>query len=185
MVYFIRAVDSEFVKIGTAQDPDKRLRELQTGCPFALVVEGRLPGGVDAERMVHAKLDKHRFRGEWFVLSETDVQELLASGVPDPGPPPSKPGLHPQRGQVLYNHVYSYACLTMPELLASGSGLCKDWELRISAMSHSIIGGWDECVAAEVGRIGLLQQTYEDDLRKWTAQKEAYEVWVAHMENSP
>jgi hypothetical protein len=44
-VYIIRAVDTNFVKVGFTQgDPRKRLRELQTGCPLRLEVEAAMPG---------------------------------------------------------------------------------------------------------------------------------------------
>lgn len=52
MVYFIS--DSNYVKIGKADDINKRLRELQTGNPNKLVVINELEGGYELENKLHA-----------------------------------------------------------------------------------------------------------------------------------
>jgi hypothetical protein len=57
------------VKVGIAEDVEKRCRELQTGSPHRLRVVGcECPTG-DArqiERRCHARLAAHRLSGEWF-----------------------------------------------------------------------------------------------------------------------
>lgn len=52
-VYLIGEEDGGAVKIGTAVDPIKRLRTMQTGNPRRLRVEWVLAGDRDLERMLH------------------------------------------------------------------------------------------------------------------------------------
>ena len=68
-VYLIRAED--YVKIGYARDPDKRLAELQTGNPKRLKMMFRIPAtskrhAADLESMLHEACAEHRRQGEWF-----------------------------------------------------------------------------------------------------------------------
>ena len=75
-VYFIHAPESGVVKIGSAADPEKRLRELQTGCPTPLRLIGRSACPSDtAEKELHQKFTADRVRGEWF--REGPVIEML------------------------------------------------------------------------------------------------------------
>ena len=53
-VYFIAEPDPGYVKIGTAVDPVKRLRELQTGNPRRLRIERVIYGNAEHERVLHA-----------------------------------------------------------------------------------------------------------------------------------
>lgn len=65
-LYFIEAVETEFIKIGRSADPDRRLAQLATGSPNQLRIIGRLGGGADVERDLHEQFDDLRERGEWF-----------------------------------------------------------------------------------------------------------------------
>jgi len=67
-VYFIEASESGFLKIGWAKDPVKRLRELQTGCPYELTILGQCPGSLEDEAAFHRTYADLRVRGEWFRL---------------------------------------------------------------------------------------------------------------------
>ena len=58
-------------KIGLSDDPDRRLRELQTGCPFPLTIRYRLgfecrKEAAFVEKWLHQKLSGQRGIGEWF-----------------------------------------------------------------------------------------------------------------------
>lgn len=70
-IYVIAAEEIAHVKIGIAIDPDKRLRQLQTGSPFRLHV-ARLWGPMPRERAVMLEARAHyilagcRATGEWF-----------------------------------------------------------------------------------------------------------------------
>lgn len=69
-VYFIRA--GNYIKIGYADDPRKRLKELQTGNPNKLELLGSIPGDVSREKEVHHIFSDFRVNGEWFELT-TDI----------------------------------------------------------------------------------------------------------------
>jgi hypothetical protein len=63
-VYFIRAGD--YIKIGVASDPHRRLREHQTSSPQKLELVGVIEGGRELERALHAMFSDAHVNGEWF-----------------------------------------------------------------------------------------------------------------------
>jgi len=68
MVYFIQQGENGPIKIGTANDPKKRLKELQTGNPSRLYLLGMVRGSTEREHHLHKRLTEHQTRekGEWF-----------------------------------------------------------------------------------------------------------------------
>ena len=59
------------VKIGyTKKDPLRRMADLQTGCPFEMIMLGYVFGVIDRERELHDVLRDYRCCGEWFEYSE-------------------------------------------------------------------------------------------------------------------
>lgn len=77
-VYFIEAVSLGRVKIGRAQDPQRRLRELQTGSSVQLVLRRAIetPDPVLLERDLHARFASARSSGEWFRYTADVAQEI-------------------------------------------------------------------------------------------------------------
>lgn len=69
-VYFIRAGDDGPVKIGVAQDPDRRLREMQIGSPVLLTIIRVTEGHHDTEKWLHRHFAAQRQRGEWFTYCD-------------------------------------------------------------------------------------------------------------------
>ncbi len=65
-VYVIGPPGSGRVKIGTSLNPQKRLKELQTGNPDRLEVLWAAPGGRDLESALHRTFSAYRIEGEWF-----------------------------------------------------------------------------------------------------------------------
>jgi len=63
-IYFILA--GEFVKIGIAKNPKKRLRDLQTANPVKLNLLYTIPGDETLEKTLHLIFDEYRESGEWF-----------------------------------------------------------------------------------------------------------------------
>jgi hypothetical protein len=68
-VYFIKA--GQKLKIGKAKDPELRMAELQTGCPFEMRLMGTLKCKSDmhshtVEQRLHRLFRREHFRGEWF-----------------------------------------------------------------------------------------------------------------------
>jgi len=69
MIYFIQAGENGPIKIGKSDDPDRRLKDLQTAHYEELRilwVEHEDPGPVDQEKGYHAFYESDHIRGEWF-----------------------------------------------------------------------------------------------------------------------
>lgn len=77
-LYIIQSRVTGAVKIGRSDDPDRRLRQLQTGCPYTLRTILVVDGGGRHERRVHHAMERHRTRhtagGEWF--AETGLGDI-------------------------------------------------------------------------------------------------------------
>jgi hypothetical protein len=75
-VYFIEGAGK--VKIGTAHDPQERLKTLQTGSPVPLVLLARMRGGPILEATLHRHFQSARSHGEWYYLTD-DLKEYIRS----------------------------------------------------------------------------------------------------------
>lgn len=64
-VYFISAKSGP-IKIGKSDDPESRIRSLQTGHYEPLLLIGCVRGGEPLEREFHRIFAAHRLNGEWF-----------------------------------------------------------------------------------------------------------------------
>lgn len=56
------------VKVGYAQNPETRVRELQTGSPHELRLLAHWPAPRALEGWVHSELSRFHIRGEWFAI---------------------------------------------------------------------------------------------------------------------
>ena len=70
-VYMIKA--DQFVKVGVAKNPEKRLEQMQTGSPYELEIIALLPFitrsmAFEYENHLHRRLRRFHFRGEWFSI---------------------------------------------------------------------------------------------------------------------
>lgn len=66
-VYFARC--GEFIKIGTAANPESRLQSFRVGCPYPIELVGKMPASPDVEAKLHARMRPLHHRGEWFQAS--------------------------------------------------------------------------------------------------------------------
>jgi hypothetical protein len=82
LIYAIRAVGTDFIKFGKANDPVQRLAGLQTSNPFELKLVACAEWPDKEESYIHMYLDDFRHRGEWFVCDKaTDkIVGLLRDG---------------------------------------------------------------------------------------------------------
>lgn len=78
-LYFIGA-DEGPVKIGVAQHPEKRLRQLQTAYPFPLKLLAVVKGAAPQEPEYHGRFAAHRLRGEWFERCPEILAEIERLG---------------------------------------------------------------------------------------------------------
>lgn len=68
-------------KIGTANDPEKRLRDLQAASPVPLRLVAVGPGGRPREAALHIQFERCRLHGEWFRLGkQVDYAAALVRG---------------------------------------------------------------------------------------------------------
>lgn len=66
MSYVYAITDGTYIKIGVAQKPPTRLKQLSTGSAKRLVILGWFDGGFTKEAELHKRFNKVRDNGEWF-----------------------------------------------------------------------------------------------------------------------
>lgn len=77
-VYIIRA--NGLYKIGSTQDLNRRLMQLRTACPFLERVQTITCYAYrETEKELHRLFARERVAGEWFVLSENDLDVIAAT----------------------------------------------------------------------------------------------------------
>ena len=80
-VYILKA--GEFYKIGlTSNTIDKRIKELQTGCPYEIKEIFKTSSltkkeAFELERFLHKKFKRFHSYGEWFKLNNNKLKELV------------------------------------------------------------------------------------------------------------
>lgn len=80
LVYVFRAVGTSRYKLGVTTNLRERLRAVQTGCPYRVVVVGTCPGERSLEAALHSRFAAHRRQGEWFMLPQSwreDARDLV------------------------------------------------------------------------------------------------------------
>ena len=76
-IYFIQCGKNGPIKIGyTIKNPKERMAELQTACPYKLVLLWIYKGSDYTEASIHEELKHERIRGEWFRPGE-DVLSFI------------------------------------------------------------------------------------------------------------
>lgn len=81
MIYFVQSIKGGPVKIGWANNVERRLQELQTGSPVPLQLLGTMRGKASAEFELHRQFNEERSHGEWFVLSPRLEAFLIENDV--------------------------------------------------------------------------------------------------------
>jgi len=66
MIYFLQPAGQTHIKIGYTKDLKRRINELQTSCPYKLVLLGMIEGDISIEQHIHKHLQHYRLGGEWF-----------------------------------------------------------------------------------------------------------------------
>jgi hypothetical protein len=65
-LYIIQSDVTGMIKVGRSKDPQKRLKQLQTGNPNKLKLIASFKGEGWKEKMLHERLRRYRLEGEWF-----------------------------------------------------------------------------------------------------------------------
>lgn len=90
MIYFIRAVNLNRLKIGFTDSFETRFVRMARQEADELEVLGTIPGDETYERSLHGELLPWRIHHEWFDYSAPEVRDLVARELKslDPSPQP-------------------------------------------------------------------------------------------------
>lgn len=79
VVTFKDSANKKFYKIGMAKNIEQRIQGLQTGNPFKLKIElcFYVESMSKIEREIHSCFNKNRKSGEWFGLSDKDLEYIV------------------------------------------------------------------------------------------------------------
>jgi hypothetical protein len=82
-IYIVVSLCGKYAKIGYAVNIRRRLRDIQTSCPFPLAIyrEFSTPAAPHIEAELHRAFRDYRIRGEWFKGDK--VIESLANVATD------------------------------------------------------------------------------------------------------
>lgn len=75
-VYFIQGLCGGAIKVGYSVNPEKRLKELQTGYPDTLTILLMIPGDEKIERHLHREFEASRLQGEWFRPDDLVIKRI-------------------------------------------------------------------------------------------------------------
>ena len=77
-LYIIQCKGFPYYKIGQTTMPKGRLNSLQTGCPFDLSIEYamQVKDMNESERQIHIQYEGKRMRGEWFMLTDAELESV-------------------------------------------------------------------------------------------------------------
>lgn len=76
-VYFIQSINGGPIKIGSAFNVQRRLKQLQTGNPDMLILLHATTGGKRFEFFLHSKFEKYNKRDEWF-YPEDEILKFIS-----------------------------------------------------------------------------------------------------------
>lgn len=80
-IYFIRSSEG-FVKIGLSNNPEKRLKTLQTASPYKLDLAYKMKGNESLEKYLHLLFAPYRAYGEWFQFSDAIIKFIQYQFIP-------------------------------------------------------------------------------------------------------
>jgi hypothetical protein len=75
---FVYVVESNGIyKIGHTTNVPRRVKSIQTSCPFLVKPLVIINGGVELEKSLHTKFKSKNTYGEWFTLKQEDIETIL------------------------------------------------------------------------------------------------------------
>lgn len=77
-IYLIKNTEESYYKIGVTVNPQKRLSQLQTGCPSKLVIIDTYASDMayKVEKVFHNRYSHLKKEGEWFNFSIVEEQKF-------------------------------------------------------------------------------------------------------------
>lgn len=82
MIYFVRDISANTIKIGWSKKPEKRLQTLQVGHASKLILARLVDWPRSAEKWLHSSFSHLHVGGEWFQF-EPCMLEIKAPDIPD------------------------------------------------------------------------------------------------------
>ncbi|MGR9047591.1 GIY-YIG nuclease family protein [Halobacillus faecis] len=83
-VYFIRESGLDHIKIGKADDPEQRIKELSTGSAhtheIVHLIKSKEP--YKTEKLFHCYFSDKRIKGEWFDLTDNELRWIQREDYP-------------------------------------------------------------------------------------------------------
>ncbi len=78
-IYFIRAKDTNFYKIGVSRNPKRRICDIDSYLPFDLEILSihYFNNVYDIETNISNKLESYKIRREWYNLSINQAKEIM------------------------------------------------------------------------------------------------------------
>lgn len=89
MIYLIRCLTTELVKVGYTKDVRTRFLGLRNSSPTPLELMACWHGGAREEALVHELFDDRRDHGEWFRVPHGEALASLTEAMGPPEPTPS------------------------------------------------------------------------------------------------
>ena len=89
LTYILQAEDHDLFKVGhTTTTIDKRIKALQTGCPFRLTVYKTIPSFFPdkLEKVIQGLMRNERKQGEWFAVTAQEIDNVLDAPLLGPNP---------------------------------------------------------------------------------------------------
>ena len=79
IIYLLKQENSNLYKIGVTKNTSKRIKQLQTGnaIPLELVETFQTSHDYKMETALHAQFSLKRMEGEWFKLSQEEVDSFF------------------------------------------------------------------------------------------------------------
>lgn len=82
MIYFIQCGENGPIKIGQSDNPEERMAQLQTACPYELKMLWVYKNSDWTEIAIHGEFSHERIRGEWYHPSQSIlsfIEEVLVN----------------------------------------------------------------------------------------------------------
>jgi len=78
-VYFVRAKDTDYYKIGVSTDPYKRIQAIDSNCPFELCILSlhELLNPYQIEEQLKDKYKMYNVKKEWFTFNTELAKEIM------------------------------------------------------------------------------------------------------------
>lgn len=81
MIYIVNLESTSLYKIGKAKDVKKRMKQLQTGASFSLVLIAEFQTGQEEsklEKAIHRRFSHYKTKGEWFDFDNISISEITS-----------------------------------------------------------------------------------------------------------